>query len=119
MVSFLDGPAQGVHLTLQRTPTYLRVVRRSEAGKFVWDALDQLTDTPQLDETCFAYCLVGGTGVCHIDYTEKGKRKGLWCKVATYCVCDPQPNDETMRDTSLWRAWCYAERDRELQRGKQ
>ena len=50
---FIDGPAKGVVLDLERTPHYLRVVHDSETWQ--WDALDQLDDEPKPTETIFVY----------------------------------------------------------------
>lgn len=73
-----------------------------EAGKF--DALDQPEDAPKVSEKLHAYRIVGTPGWCHIN--RGGGRGGMYT-VATYQFVETQPDDKTMRDTDLWRAWCY------------
>lgn len=99
----LDGPAQGVSLSLRRAPILLRVVR-GPRGR--WDALDQLDDVPRPGESIHVYRLVPGTrsfmcirpGGCfeHGDYTH---------------VSDA-PAEETLRDTDRWRAWAERQGER-------
>ncbi len=106
MLTFLDGPAAGKadHLLIRRAPTFLRVIVTPD-GK--WDALDQVIDTPLPDETIYAYHLVGGLGSVHLDYTDSktGRRCGETYMSADYRLVDPQPDDVTVRDNMLWRAW--------------
>jgi hypothetical protein len=112
---FIDGPAEGALLMLQRTPLYLRAtIRRTDAGKRGFDALDQLDDTPAPDETIVAYRLASTDGTIHIDRTDPRTRRrvGSWHRLVTYAVVDPQPDDVTMRDITKWRAWCL-ERQKE------
>lgn len=109
MTTFLDGPAKGVVLWLQRAPLYLRAVRKGEGTAGKWDALDLLDDAPEPGETIFAYRLVGAHGMVHIDRTVKGRRVGSWHTTGEYRLVESQPGDATMRDRAAWRAWCEAE----------
>jgi hypothetical protein len=59
MVRFLDGPAKGKALALQRAPLLLRVVI-AEAGNI--DALDQPDDMPTQHERVTVYERVGEGG---------------------------------------------------------
>ncbi len=126
MVNFLDGPAQGVQLELKRAPTFLRAVvavappgERTKAAVPVWDALDQLDDSPRDGEVCHAYRKVADDGWMHIDYRdEKGRRRGVTLRNATYALVEHQPDQDVMRDNEKWREWCFQEKTRELQRGE-
>lgn len=100
MTNFLDGPTKGQYLILKRAPVFLRVTE--ETGKF--DALDQPEDTPKSSEKLHAYRMVGTPGMCYINRGRNGS--GMFT-VATYQLVETQPDDKTMRDAALWRAWCY------------
>lgn len=100
MTNFLDGPAKGHHLMLTRAPHFLRVTE--DAG--IFDALNQPEDTPKVSEKLYAYVMVGTPGMCHINRGRNGS--GMFT-VATYQSVETQPDDKTMRDAALWRAWCY------------
>lgn len=104
MTTFLDGPAQGQHLSLRRSPLYLRVVCDA-AGH--WDALDQIDDTPAPGETIHAYRRAGAATVCHllIRGNRDGRRSG-WYSSAQYLHLREQPSATELRDTALWQAWC-------------
>lgn len=101
MTTFQDGPAKGQHLMLKRHAKFLRVVVAD--GK--WDALDQPEDTPQPNETLYAYVVVGEIGMCHIN---RGGGRGGFYAIANYRFVPIQPDQETMRDSSRWQAWCHA-----------
>jgi len=106
MIEFADGPAKGVVLQLQRAPLFLRVVS-TDCGSF--DALDLLSDTPAVNETIHVYRREGAAGAVHICFTGKrGRREGAWLATGTYRLCSTQPDDATVRDTKLWRAWATA-----------
>lgn len=98
MTKFLDGPAEGVVLALKRAPLLLRVTR-SPAGE--WDALDQLNDTPNADETLVAYHLVSGPCMVHVNM---GRRGCGWYQLGEYRVVATQPTDAEMRTTVAWRS---------------
>ncbi len=102
MTRFLDGPAAGQTLMLGRAPVYLRVVKGE-----TWDALDQIGDTPNDDETVHVYRLVKTAGIMHVDGRDKktGKRFGNWYTIAEYELAPEQPDDVTMRDTLMWQTW--------------
>lgn len=102
MTEFQDGPAQGHHLLLKRAPLYLRVV----SGSGDWDALDQLADTPDDQETIYAYERVGKAGNCHLRYGGRDRHLSGFYVMASYRLVSEQPSDAEMRDTAAWRAWC-------------
>lgn len=105
---FLDGPAKGTTLLLQRAPLFLRLVEDAD-GKI--DALDQLGDAPEPGETIYVYRQVSYDGGGHLSYTDKAtrRRKWMWLQSATYAVVDPQPAHDVLGDTEAWRAWCRAQ----------
>ena len=100
MTTFLDGPAEGQNLMLKRSPVFLRVVVGQDG---VWDALDQLGDSPRPGETIIAYRIDGEPGTCHLNF---GGGKGSWYSVAQYKYVQNQPSEAVMRSHSDWRAWC-------------
>lgn len=109
MTTFVDGPAQGQHLMLRRAVRYLRVTEA--AG--TWDALDQETDTPLLQEKLYAYELVGEVGHCHI--RASGGRGGFY-PIMRFRLCVPQPIEETMRHNDRWQIWCVHTNLRRLEK---
>lgn len=112
MTRFLDGPAEGLQLSLTRTPLFLRVCHDADA----WDALDMLDDEPGDDETLYAYRRVGKPTSMHIDYTDKvtRRRAAKWLLAAEYRVVPDQPSAMTMRDSDLWRQWCTDRQQQEI-----
>jgi|SRR6185437_16010041 len=106
MVKFITGGDMTIPpLALRRAPAFLRVVH--DPAEDAWDALDQLTDTPELWEDVYAFRLVGPSGFVHLDYTERetGRRKGMTWATGEYVLVAPQPSAMTLRDTGAWRAW--------------
>jgi hypothetical protein len=105
---FLDGPAAGVQLMLNRAPVFLRVCVKAGEGANLIDALDMLEDTPAEGETLYAYRRVGSVTTVHLDYTDKKtkKRMGKWFKAAEYRLVPTQPSAATMADSDLWKQWC-------------
>lgn len=105
MTTIHDGPAQGAKLTLQRSPIFLRVVRKP-GGE--WDALDQLTDEPAPDEEIHVYRRIGEPTTAHIDGRDPktGKRYGRWMSFAEYRLHPEQPGDAQARLRSSWQEWC-------------
>lgn len=95
-------------LSLQRAPKYLRFVVKDVGNptKRAWDALDQLDDQPEPDETVMA-AVKWYEGQIHVDRTVDGKRVGEWYPTATYELVAESPPDEVLRSTELWRKWCY------------
>lgn len=103
---FIDGPAKGTILELERMPVFLRAVHDSQTWK--WDALDQLSDEPSSTETIFVYRLDGdvsrgfscGRGGClqffHADYK-------------LYAV---QPPQKELRSAEFWEQWTHQEYER-------
>lgn len=105
---FTDGPARGRWLTLARAPQFLRVTRDARTGKF--DALDQLADEPLSSEEVWVYVSEGEAASVHIDYRDAdGRRRGRTERLHEYRLCADQPDEETLRDTQKWRAWCVAQ----------
>jgi hypothetical protein len=98
---FLDGPAAGVTLFLQRAPLFLRAVRVA-GGK--WDALDQLDDYPKPNEEIVVYALEGAPTWMHVHRRGGG---GIY-RGGAYRVVEPQPADADLRDVFKWRAWAQA-----------
>lgn len=107
MTRFIDGPAEGVSLMLQRSLVFLRVVH-DRSGK--WDALDQLEDTPKNDERILVYFLEDLLGFAHYNFGPKG---GCRCQRANYKLYDPQPEDSRVRETEAWAQWVMEAAKRE------
>lgn len=99
MISFSDGPAQGVNLMLRRAPYFLRV---TFDGKD-WDGLDQLSDSPRSDEKVYVYRINSFPTWCHVR-ASKPANSGVFMH-ADYSLFEPQPPDETLRDVVAWRKW--------------
>jgi hypothetical protein len=106
MTRFLDGPAAGAVLMLQRAPFFLRAVR-SSAGE--WDALDQLDDTPRADEAIVVYQLVSEPSRVHVQRREKGRRVCGWYMGGDYRVAADPPTDAIARHQTQWEAWANTE----------
>lgn len=103
--SFVDGPAVGTLLQLQRAPLMLRLV---QDAKGEWDALDLLTDKPQEDETIHVYRATGGGTRIHIKAASR-KDSG-WFQMLEYREW-PNPGDEHLRTTKAWHEWCDANKE--------
>lgn len=106
MFRFLDGPAAGATLNLQRAPLFLRVVIDAN-GKI--DALDQLTDEPTETEAIHVYRQVAGSVSSGIACSRD---RGGGCRPfvsADYRVHETQPIDMQARDQRLWTEWCEGE----------
>lgn len=101
MTKFIDGPAEGQTLMLQRAPIFLRAVQDQ---KKEWDALDQLHDTVADGETVYVYVLDREPGRCHVLRRGKGQQSG-WYTVATYRLHIEQPSQEILSSTIGWRKW--------------
>jgi hypothetical protein len=105
MTRFVNGPAHGATLLLQRRPMpfQLRVtVKPGPDGKDVFDALDQWEDKAAADETLHAYEIFGEVGWCHMNF---GGGKGGFYAMASYRYILDQPDDATMRDNDAWAKW--------------
>jgi hypothetical protein len=98
MTRFEDGPAAGQCLYLRRSPALLRVVRDE---KCAWDALDAPADMPKIGEAVFVYRLVRVDGHCHI----RGQKVSGFFPLATYRLCEVQPDDDTVRGIKAWAVW--------------
>lgn len=113
MIEFVNGPAKGTSLNLQRTPVFLRVV--IDPKGMTVDALDQLDDTPKENEALYAYKLAGTPGRTFFCSREKG------CQVensADYELC-AQPPDDVMRDNDKWAAWCTNQAESDIKKARQ
>ncbi len=104
MTTFLDGPAKGQSLMLQRAPHFLRVVYDSSVTGGKWDALDQLDDRPKAEETVLVYAMEGEPTWMHVRRDRKHGGSGIF-RGSTYRFVDPQPSQDVLCSTSLWRAW--------------
>ena len=102
MTEFLDGPAVGVTLSLQRAPALMRVVQNSTGE---WDALDLLEDTPALDETVMVYQRVGNPARGFICGSFSGRRGSERFTIARYKLHPMQPPREVVRNNAAWQAW--------------
>lgn len=103
VVSLKVGILRG-HLSLARTPKYLRFVMVGADWKTL-DALDQLDDSPKPEEHLIA-AVKGDESTVHIDGIRNGRRFGEWRRCVTYHLVPEQPDQETMRDREKWQAWC-------------
>lgn len=103
MITFRDGPAAGTLLQLRRSPFVLRVVVADDG---TIDALDQLDDEPEAGESIHVYRMVEDRGSYHLWGTdERGRRTRFSGRSALYALVEHPPDDETARETELWRAW--------------
>lgn len=100
MTTFQDGPASEQRLMLKRAPVYLRAARARDG---TWDALDQLQDEPEGDETMYAYVLVDRPGRCHL--LRSPRNLSGWYTIARYKLVEPQPPQEIMQDNARWAEW--------------
>jgi hypothetical protein len=106
---FIDGPAAGTTLELQRAPHFLRVVIDNEGGV---DALDQISDTPMDNESIYVYRMSAnlGRGIACSRGKNGGCRSFLMCE---YKVHANQPSDDVLRDNDKWSEFAHAEYDKE------
>lgn len=103
--NFIDGPAAGTVLSLQRAPLMLRVVVDKD-GKV--DALDQLADSPKPNESVHCYIMAGppgATGFIDGRDPKTGRRWGHPFASATYRLHDAPPADSIMRNNQQWAQW--------------
>lgn len=107
MITFLDGPADGVKLRGLRTPIMLRVVRGADGA---WDMLNDVGDVARDDEAILVYRLEGVPSRMHVLKTVNGRRKGEWIVEAFYRMLPDQPGDAHTRRNEDWVAWCEANR---------
>jgi hypothetical protein len=105
MTTFEDGPAFGQTLLLRRAPFFLRVTFSPERK---WDALDQLKDQPEPEETITVYRKVRESGWVHLCGRGRGAVSGRFV-IAVYRLHGEQPADETARSIREWRKWCEAQ----------
>ena len=98
---FIDGPAEGTNLTLQRTPIYLRAVHSADRG---WDALDLLDDEVRDDETIHIYLLAAEPTRGHMSCRPRSSSH--WFSNAQYRQLQRQPGAEHTRNNEAWAAWC-------------
>jgi hypothetical protein len=97
-------------LAVKRRPLYLRFVwKLNPSGlcsrtRHLWDALDQLDDTPEAAEEIIVAACVGKTTV-HLDTEQDGKRVGVWGVVYRYAMIEHQPPGDVLRDSAKWTDW--------------
>ncbi len=102
MVKFLNGPAEGVELSLRRAPMLLRVAQ-SPCGS--WDALDQVEDEPQAAERIWVYVQSGSISRYHLLCRGKNRAASRWYVNASYKLVADQPSDHHLRIRTAWEAW--------------
>lgn len=103
MIRFLDGPAQGAKLSLERAPRFLRVVI-DQAGEI--DALDQLDDKMRAGETGHVYELA--SQVQNVIACTRGNGC-LFMAIADYRLYAQQPSQELLRDNQAWQEWAQGQ----------
>lgn len=104
MTRFIDGPAEGKTLMLQRAPFFLRAVQSFDGS---WDALDQLHDEPRIDERIVLYQLEGEPTwihVCRSPRSQSGMYRG-----GTYRLASDPPGEATLRSRVAWQEWANRE----------
>lgn len=108
MAQFLDGPAAGVSLLLNRAPYFLRAVVDSKGN---WDALDQGDDLPKPDETIYVYrILVATASRFHLCSRGRGGVPSGWYTEGQYKLVELQPSQEILRrDFDAWRQEHFSE----------
>ena len=99
MITFIDGPAAGNALDLQRTPVFLRVVIDKDGTV---EALDQLDDKPRPSEAIHVYRIIGQPGRGIACSRGKGCRPFM---VAEYRLWCKQPRGTEARDNAKWKEW--------------
>jgi len=105
---FIDGPAAGTVLSLQRAPLMLRVVVDKD-GKV--DALDQLADSPKPNESVHCYIMhgpPGPTGFIDGRDPKTGRRWGHPFASATYRLYECPPSEAILRFNAFWAEWVHA-----------
>jgi len=103
-VRFLDGPAEGTVLTLERAPWFLRVVIDSSGTV---DALDQVHDRPKPSEAIHVQLRQGKPSSYHVLCTPRCLSG--WHLAADYRLYERQPSDAEARDEHAWREWAARE----------
>lgn len=92
---------------LKRSAYFLRVVE----CKGVFDALDQLNDSPRPEERLYAYRIVGKPGMAFVDGP---KVRGCY-PIAIYEFIPEQPTDDQMRSSDAWHNWCCEHRPKSFE----
>lgn len=110
MTHFLDGPAKGKRLMLQRAPMFLRV---TECGA-EFDALDLWNDSARPEEKLHCYRLFENNGVAFVDGSKFRGR----CTIASYRLFPDPPEDAVMRDNGAWTKWATETGTRLRREGK-
>jgi len=103
---FVDGPAKGRTMLLNRAPLMLRVV---QAACGCVNALDKLDDKPQDDELVFLYIMVGPVGDwVFVSFSGRnGQCRGGQFRSATYRLLPGQPEPRHLREREAWNEWCH------------
>ena|ERR1700723_887131 len=100
VISFKDGPADGMEFNLRRTPLFMRITRDQDTAKV--DALDLLDDTPRDDEDIFVYQRIGEYG--HACARGSSGQSGWF---ATY-VWRSEVDGSLLRDSVMWQNWAVS-----------
>ena len=103
MTIFLDGPASGQQHILPRSPGLLRMAYNDGA----WRPLAGLDDEPLDEEILYVYKLARVIGKAPGKEMAAVRHNGL-PQYEHYA----KPQDQTMRDTALWRQWCLEEKEK-------
>ena len=106
MIRFLDGPAEGVCLSLRAAPKILRVVRNIEGDE--WDALDQPEDEPSPGEEIYVYVRKALPFVGFIDWHDGRGRRGEPFVNAEYWFPSTQPLNDEARTNERFGNWCHS-----------
>ena len=109
MITFVDGPAAGTVLDLERAPVFLRVVIDRQTGAV--DAVDQVGDRPRLGEDVHVYRRVGQAERYHLKCSKPAESG--WRSKANYQLHDEQPADHVARDRESWEEWAGFQWERE------
>lgn len=100
MAAFVDGPAEGLRLSLRRCPMYLRLVLDRSTGG--WDALDQPDDAPRESEDVYVYEILPHT------WSQVFVRPGGRYESGSYRHrddVDVQGGRASLREAEQWRDW--------------
>ncbi|HXJ12700.1 MAG TPA: hypothetical protein VNH19_10545, partial [Candidatus Limnocylindrales bacterium] len=89
-------------LRVVRDPTFAIAICKK--GREEWDALDQVTDSPQPHEKIFVYRKVADHGMVHIC---AGRGRGGYFAHAEYELYQPQPHEDAVRRNEDWQTWAH------------
>lgn len=102
MLVLIDGHCKGTYM-VRRAPLFLRAVKSMLlTGQGECDILDQLEDTPEVNERVFVYQRQGEAGWVHL---KMGKRQQSGFYALGQYKYLPEVDGEKLRDNEKWRAW--------------